>query len=271
MKKYKRLLFLFIVAILFVLCSMNVCAEEHEIKSCKTTDAGALCDKLQSIYGDTSTIKYSTTETTICKYSTSVNIQGIQTTVYLSQKPTTGSVNIYMGEDGKLIIDGTGSVQAQPNDKVVLQNLFSRIHSIKSTTAGYPYNEINEKLLYVFGSGSNAYYFLDTDMDEIKTYLSDHDVTNIVTFIQTYFHKVSVSINGKDRLLYINVEPTEDQKEILSKHNGLDINEQIHSEDNNTAYFIVIIALGVIIACTLILLVWIVTKQDRIDKQNKNL
>ena len=76
----------------------------------KSGDEKLICEKLQSIYGTTSTIKYSTTESDICKYSTSITLSsGKVVTVYLSQKPSTGDIGVQMGNDGRLEIDGISS------------------------------------------------------------------------------------------------------------------------------------------------------------------
>ena len=123
---FKRVFAMLAVVVLLVasLCT-TAFAAEHEIKSCGTSDPGPLCDKLQSIYGTTSTIKYSTTETEDCKYSTSVDVEGIQTTVYLTQKPTTGNVGVQMGENGQLIVDGISA-----DDTSSWNQLFSRFKGI---------------------------------------------------------------------------------------------------------------------------------------------
>lgn len=91
--------------------------------SCTQTDP--LHKKLCEIYGPTTTIQYSETETTTCKYSTSVDVKGVQTTVYLSVKPTTGDVGVQMGDDGKLVVDGISS-----DDTSSWNQLFSRFKGI---------------------------------------------------------------------------------------------------------------------------------------------
>jgi hypothetical protein len=82
-------------------------------------------EKLVEIYGAKAGISYSYTETDLCKYASSVQVDGVQVTVYLSQKPTTGEVGVQMGEDGKLVIDGISS-----DDQSSWNQLFSRFKGI---------------------------------------------------------------------------------------------------------------------------------------------
>ena len=92
----------------------------------KSGDEKLICEKLQSIYGTTSTIKYSTTESDTCKYSTSITLStGKVVTVYLSQKPSTGDIGVQMGNDGKLEIDGISS-----DDTSSWNQLFSRFKGV---------------------------------------------------------------------------------------------------------------------------------------------
>lgn len=90
--------------------SASAAVTDTEIGTCKadnTSDDGRTCAKLQEIYGTTSSVKFSTSETETCKYATSITLStGKVITVYLSQKPTTGDIGVQMGSDGKLEIDG---------------------------------------------------------------------------------------------------------------------------------------------------------------------
>lgn len=123
---FKRVFAMLAVVVLLVvsLCT-TAFAAEHTIATCGDTNAGALCDKMQALYGETSTIKYSDSETETCKYSTSIDVEGIQTTVYLSQKPTTGNVGVQMGDNGQLIVDGISA-----DDTSSWNQLFSRFKGI---------------------------------------------------------------------------------------------------------------------------------------------
>ena len=126
----KRVFAMLAVVVLLV-ASLCTTAFAGTIADCDNNEgspadaAEYLCDKLKTIYGASSTIQYSTTETEICKYSTSIDVEGIQTTVYLSQKPTTGNVGVQMGENGQLVIDGISS-----DDTSSWNQLFSRFKGI---------------------------------------------------------------------------------------------------------------------------------------------
>ncbi len=123
---FKRVFAMLAVVVMLVsMFTVNVFAEEAEAEAgdatidnieTTTTDTkisdcsdGSICTKLKEIYGTTSNIMYNTVASETCKYSTSVQIEGVQVTVYLSTKPTTGDVGVQMGEDGKLVIDGISS------------------------------------------------------------------------------------------------------------------------------------------------------------------
>ncbi len=123
---FKRVCAMLAVVVLLVasLCTSAFAAADVAIKDCTPTGVD-LCAKLQSIYGTDSTIKYNTAETDVCKYSTTVDVDGIQTTVYLSQKPTTGNVGVQMGSDGQLVIDGISA-----DDTSSWNQLFSRFKGI---------------------------------------------------------------------------------------------------------------------------------------------
>ena len=124
---FKRVFAMLAVVVLLV-ASLCTTAFAGTIASCTPGTSTAdeqLCAKLQGIYGTTSTIEFSKTETDICKYSTSVDVGGIQTTVFLSQKPTTGDVGVTMDKNGNLVIDGISS-----DDTSSWNQLFSRFKGI---------------------------------------------------------------------------------------------------------------------------------------------
>ena len=130
---FKRVLAMLAVVVLLVstLC-VSAFAAPTEIGKCTKAAAGAtptaaqaLCEKLQGIYGTSSTIQYDTAEGDICKYSTSVDVNGVQTTVFLSQKPSTGDVGVQMDKNGNLVIDGISS-----DDTSSWNQLFSRFKGI---------------------------------------------------------------------------------------------------------------------------------------------
>lgn len=124
---FKRVFAMLAVVVLLV-ASLCTTAFAGTIASCTPGTSTAdeqLCAKLQGIYGTTSTIEFSKTETEVCKYSTSVDVGGIQTTVFLSQKPTTGDVGVQMDKNGNLVIDGISS-----DDTSSWNQLFSRFKGI---------------------------------------------------------------------------------------------------------------------------------------------
>ena len=124
---FKRVFAMLAVVVLLV-ASLCTTAFAGTIASCTPGTSTAdeqLCAKLQGIYGTTSTIEFSKTETDVCKYSTSVDVGGIQTTVFLSQKPTTGDVGVTMDKNGNLVIDGISS-----DDTSSWNQLFSRFKGI---------------------------------------------------------------------------------------------------------------------------------------------
>lgn len=224
-----------------------------------------LCAKLQTIYGTTSNIEFSKTETETCKYSTSIDLNGIQTTVFLSQKPTTGDVGIQMGSDGQLVIDGISSDNATKTEDIAKDPSLLANELIKQFThtvsyedglvhpfikSAYPYNQINEKFVYAFGADcANVRYFLADDMDEIKSFLKENSI-DVKVFLKEHFHKVKVNIGLQTKTVYVNMEPTKDQKLFLkSEATGLTM---IDTDDSNSSAAEIFIGL-VLLANTAIL------------------
>jgi hypothetical protein len=247
-----------------VLCTMMLAAlsitafaAEHTIGTCPTTDPGSLCDKLQNIYGSASTVKYSTSETAACKYATSVSVNGVQTTVYLSAKPTTGDVGVQMGDDGKLVIDGINSDttgnNAQPDPSVITAELIRQITHVVKYEEGmihpfiesaYPYNQINEKFVYAYGTDcATLRYFLDDDMDDVKAFLKENSI-DVKAFLNEHFYKVKVNIGLQTKTVYVTIEPTKDQKTFLkSEANGLTMVDVPSNDASIGEIFIVLILL----------------------------
>ena len=97
------------------------------ISGCDTENenTGAICTKLLAMFDDESKVQFNTDETSICKYATSVEVKGAMTTVYLSQKPTTGDIGVSIDDDGGLVVDGING-----DDKSAWNQLFSRIKGI---------------------------------------------------------------------------------------------------------------------------------------------
>lgn len=97
------------------------------ISLCKTDDAKNkdVCEKLQNMFDSKSEVKYNMNQTATCKYATSVEVNGVMTTVYLSQKPTTGDIDVSIDDKGGLVVDGING-----DDKSAWNQLFSRIKGI---------------------------------------------------------------------------------------------------------------------------------------------
>lgn len=82
----------------------------------------------------------------------------------------------------------------------------------------YPYNQINEKLLYAFGTdGQDLRYFLDDDINDVKAFLKENSI-DVKVFIKEHFHKVKINIGMQTKVAYITIEPTKDQKVFLKSN-----------------------------------------------------
>ena len=129
---FKRVFAMLAVVVLLVCSFATTAFADTALNATTPTDDPATTyneklvhEKLVEIYGAKAGISYSFTETDLCKYASSVQVDGVQVTVYLSQKPTTGEVGVQMGEDGKLVIDGISS-----DDQSSWNQLFSRFKGI---------------------------------------------------------------------------------------------------------------------------------------------
>jgi hypothetical protein len=82
----------------------------------------------------------------------------------------------------------------------------------------YPYNQINEKLLYAFGAdGQQLRYFLDDDIDNVKAFLKENSI-DVKVFLKEHFCKVKVNIGLQTKVVYMTMEPTKDQKAFLKSN-----------------------------------------------------
>ena len=82
----------------------------------------------------------------------------------------------------------------------------------------YPYNQINEKLLYAFGAdGQQLRYFLDDDIDNVKAFLKENSI-DVKVFLKEHFYKVKVNIGLQTKVVYMTMEPTKDQKAFLKSN-----------------------------------------------------
>ena len=121
---------LMIVMVLVSMFSVSAAAAITDKKvsdgcSSLTGDEKVICEKMTAMYGASSSVMYSTTQTTECKYATSVQVNGAQVTVYVSAKPTTGGVDVGMRDDGTLEIDGITS-----DDTSAWNQLFDRFKGV---------------------------------------------------------------------------------------------------------------------------------------------
>ena len=207
-----------------------------------TTDVDeiAIHNKLVELYGNNTNVYWNIVATYRCKYVTSIDINGVQVSVYLSVKPTTSDIGVSMGNNGKLEIDGVSSDDYNIVDYIT--------YSIKKQSVGYPYNEINEKLIYIFGSDQDVRYFIEDDIESVKTTLSNKNKN--YDEIVSDFHAINIYIKTGVKKVYVNKELTPDQEALLNT----DINSETYgnnepSETNsNTIQILLIISLIVNVA-----------------------
>lgn len=122
-----------VVVLLVSMCSVSALAYGNttdttldKCDSVKDAVDKKICQKLADEYGKSDAITMATKAASdTAKYSTSVQIDGVQRTVYLSVKPSTGDIGVSMGSDGKLEIDGISS-----DDTSSWNQLFSRFKGI---------------------------------------------------------------------------------------------------------------------------------------------
>ena len=211
-------------------------------------------NKLIEIYGKKVNAYWNTVGTERCKYASSLSINGTQVTVYLSFKPSTENVNVQMGEDGKLVIDGIESSQTS-------FDLSDRIHSVNNNKAVYPYNELNKKLIYVFGN--SLYYFSEDEYEQVKTLLINapqwwkefYMKNGINAWIEDNFYKTMVETideygNKISKVLYLSIEPTDDQRMVLK----IDPTNHKNTENKVSIQQTVLIAIVVVILCGVIMI-----------------
>ena len=207
-------------------------------------DEIAIHNKLVEILGKINAY-WNTVRTERCKYASSVQVDGVQVTVYLSQKPTTGAVDVGMSSDGNLVIDGVSSDDNIINSVTI---------SIKNQYVGYPYNAINEKLVYIFGSNSDVRYFIEDDIEKVKTMLTNKK-KNYDEFVSD-FCKINVEIETGIKTVYINKELTTDQKALLGYNTNtgtLDINQPSKTNLNIVNILLVIsIMVNIALLCVIV-------------------
>ena len=181
--------FLAMVMLITCLCtlfSLNALAEEIEISKCSTMDPGDVCEKMVEIYGINTTVKYSMELTETCKYATSINVNGVQTVIYLSAKPTTG--DNYIDKDNTEVDNEENSDIniITPSNKELMDFLRTKIVAVKDTQVNSQYIEINQ-YLSEYVSLQNAHYFLEEDLQDIKMLLTKKNVLDADAFITKNF------------------------------------------------------------------------------------
>ena len=110
MKNTIKNLFIVITFAIIMIASIEIVAFAAEEKTLTCpADSGTLEAELCKVYP--SGIKWSETETTECKYSTSIDVNGVQKTVYLNTKPSTSNLGVQMNDKGGLEIEGIEDIE----------------------------------------------------------------------------------------------------------------------------------------------------------------
>ncbi len=260
----KLFLFISMICILMILFTINVLAADVEIGKCDTSDA--LCMALQDKYGADSTVMYSQTATAVCGTQIEVEVNGTTQVVYISNveevappPPSTDTNNGQIPDDGIVIKPGDTDF----NEIELPKTSFSidvYIHSVSNSKAVYPYNELNKKLIYIFGT--SLYYFPENEYDRVKMVLldapewwkDDYMQDGVDAWIDNNFYKTTVETvdeygNSISKVLYLSIKPTDDQLSILKMDY---INDQ-SPENALTTQRVVLIVIVVVIVCCLVM------------------
>jgi hypothetical protein len=117
---------------------------------------------------------------------------------------------------------------------------------------GYPYNEINEKLIHVFGPNQDVRYFIEDDIEFIKKILSGNNKK--YDEIMSDFYAINICLETGVKKVYVNQELTPDQEALLNTETN-----------SNTIQILLIISIIVnaVLAC---MLVFINKKSKRTNK-----
>ena len=293
----KKSIKLFFGTALTLLCmctlfAMPTLAEEIieiEVSKCSVTSPGPLCDAIIEVYGENSTAKYSLKDTVRCKYATSVTVDGEQVTVYMSEKPPVGNVDIYIDEDGKLVIDGTGNKVDEDEDENEIEDILSLDRLMMEYLREciiYAYDVYDEEHYskindYLIGKmkGADIYYFMENELESVKLLFEDTVIKTPDEFIANHFFKSTLNINGETFVIYSDVEipndsdsnvevPDESQDGIEVPDNSQDDMEvpndselevsvsDPQEENNNDAMRNIIIASVGLLACVSIIIVF---------------
>lgn len=210
----KKALFACILSIVLLLTISTTAfaADDIELKSCQTTGEtieNKICFQLQEKYKEEPYIKFNTIETDVCKYTISLKIDGVNTIVYISKKPSPvdpipGTFNEKADVEFNLIKNLTTAV------------LYNEEQNNPFVEAKYPYNQINERIISAFGKeeGIRVRYFLAEDIDYVKDNLKKNYMEEEL-FIDTYFYKTRVDIGVQSITVYLTKEPNLYQRVFL--------------------------------------------------------
>ncbi len=241
---------------------------EIEIAKCSVQSPGALCDKLIEIYGTNSTVKYSLKNTTTCKYSTSVTVDGQQITVYMSEKPQTGNVDIYIDEDGKLVIDGTGNkVDEDENeiedilslDRLMMEYLRECIIYAYDVYDEEHYSKINDYLIRKM-KGVDIYYFMEDELESVKLLFEDTVIKTPDEFIANHFFKSTLNIDGETFIIYSDIEIPKDTYD--NNEPEVSVSHPREETDDNSMRNIIIASVG-LLACVSTIIVFCVKSKTK--------
>ena len=261
----KLFLFISVICILTTLFTINVLAKDIEIGKCDTSDP--ICIALQEKYGTDSTVLYSTAETTTCANQLTMNVNGEDRIVYVSAKPASDDEVVAppVGNENQGTIPDDGIV-IKPGDTGINEIVMPKpsfnldIHSVNNSKESYPYNEFNKKLIYVFGS--SLYYFSEDEYEQVKTLLinapdwwkNDYMQDGVDTWIENNFYKTTVEVideydNKISKVLYLSIEPTDDQRMVLT----IDCTNDQSSSNALTIQRVILIVIVVVIVCGLVM------------------
>lgn len=199
------------IALLLTISITAFASDDIELNSCQPTGdtiENKICSQLQKKYKEETYIKFNTIETDVCKYAISVDIDGINTTVYISKKPSTG--NPIPGD-----FNEKAEVEFNLIKNLTTAVLYDEERNNPFVEAQYPYNQINERIVSAFGEeGISIRYFLAEDINYVKANLKKNNMDEEL-FIDTYFYKTSVDIGVKSITVYLTKEPNLYQRVFL--------------------------------------------------------
>jgi hypothetical protein len=106
-------------------------AAEDNVSNCSTTLTGTkkthsdVCKALKAMYGNSANVAFYFEETSNCKYNTSVEVNAASYTIWVSVKTQAEDLDINMGDDNKLVIQGING-----DDTSAWNQLFARFKGV---------------------------------------------------------------------------------------------------------------------------------------------